>query len=127
MHGNVLLEHFEGDAWADPQAQALLRVSAADPHPTMTDLPWSAEVVVDTVEGQRLSEKTAYLLGRGKENPMSEAEMWVKFEDCVSRVLADEQIAQLFAQLGELERISSLRDLTTLCEPWGVPANQAAD
>ncbi len=127
MHGNVLLEHFEGDAWADPQAQALLRVSAADPHPSMTDLPWSAEVVVDTVEGQRLSEKTAYLLGRGKENPMSEAEMWVKFEDCVSRVLPDEQIAQLFAQLGELERISSLRDLTTLCEPWGVPANQAAD
>ena len=57
MHGKVLLEHFEGDAWAEPQAQALLGLMDTGPHPTMGDLPWSAEVIVETADGQHLSEK----------------------------------------------------------------------
>lgn len=127
MHGKVLLEHFEGAAWANPQAQALLEVMQAGPHPTMTDKPWSAEVIVETADGRRLSEKTEYLMGRGVPNPMSEAEMWVKFEDCVSRVLPADQTAGLFAELGRFEDLSSIRALTALCEPQGLPANQAAD
>ena len=125
MHGKVRLDHFAGDAWADPQVQALLGLTDAGPHPTMGDLPWSAEVIVETVDGQRLSDKTAYLMMRGKENPMSQAEMWVKFEDCMSRVLPDAHIIQLFDQLGEFERLSSMRDLTVLCEPQAAPAQPA--
>ena len=49
MHGKVLLEHFEGDAWAEPQAQALLGLMDTGPHPTMGDLPWSAEVIVERI------------------------------------------------------------------------------
>ncbi len=127
MHGKVLLDHFEGDAWANPQAQALLKVMQTGPHSTMTDKPWCAEVIVETHDGRRLSEQTEYLMGRGRPNPMSEAEMWVKFEDCVSRVLPAEQIAQLFAELGRFESLDSIRQLTALCEPQGLPANQAAD
>ncbi|PON14568.1 MmgE/PrpD family protein [Candidatus Entotheonella serta] len=127
MHGKVLLDHFEGDAWANPHAQALLKVMQTGPHSTMTDKPWCAEVIVETHDGRRLSEQTEYLMGRGRPNPMSEAEMWVKFEDCVSRVLPAEQIAQLFAELGRFESLDSIRQLTALCEPQGLPANQAAD
>ena len=127
MHGRVLLEHFEGDAWADAQAQALLGIMSAGPHPTMGDFPWSAEVIVEKTDGQQLAEKTEYLLGRGKLNPMSEAEAWVKFEDCASCVLPAEPIAQLFAQLNAFETLSSLRDLTALCESGVASANQAAD
>ena len=127
MHGRVSLDHFEGDAWAEPQAQALLQVMQVAPHPTMTDKPWCAEVMVETPDGRRLSEKTEYLMGRGRPNPMSEAEMWVKFEDCASRVLPALQIAQLFDALGRLEQLASIRELTALCEPQGLPANQAAD
>ncbi len=127
MHGKVLLNHFEGDAWANPQAQALLKVMQTGPHPTMTDKPWSAEVIVETQDGRRLSEKTEYLLGRGRLNPMSKAELWVKFADCVSRVLPTDQIPRLFDALGRFEDLASIRDLTALCEPQGLPANQAAD
>jgi len=127
MHGKVLLDHFEGDAWANPQAQALLKVMQTGPHPTMTDKPWSAEVIVDTQDGRRLSEKTEYLMGRGRPNPMSETEMWVKFEDCVSRVLPADQITRLFNTLSRFERLASIREFTVQCEPQGLPANQAAD
>ena len=97
------------------------------PHPTMGDLPWSAEVIVETTEGQHLSEKIDYLMMRGKENPMSETEMWVKFEDCAALVLPQTQIRQLFDMLGDIEHLANLQDLTALCEPQGMPANQAAD
>jgi 2-methylcitrate dehydratase PrpD len=127
MHGKVQLDHFEGDAWADPQAQALLKVMHTGPHPTMVDKPWSAEVIVTTRDGRRLSEKTEYLMGRGRPNPMSETEMWVKFEDCVSRVLPADRVTRLFNALSRFESLASIRDLTALCEPQGLPANQAAD
>lgn len=93
----------------------------------MADKPWCAEVIVDTRDGRRLSEKTEYLMGRGRPNPMSESEMWVKFENCVSRVLPADQITRLFDELGSFESLGSIRQLTALCEPLGLPANQAAD
>jgi len=126
MHGKVLIEHFEGDAWADAEAQRLLRLVEAGPHPTMTDKPWCAEVIVETVDGRKLSEKTEYLMGRGKPNPMSEGEMRVKFEDCVTRVLPAEQTARLFERMLGFEEIGSMRDLTALCEAPGT-ASAAAE
>ncbi len=127
MHGKVLLEHFEGDAWANPQAQALLELMEAGPHPSMGDFPWSAEVTVETVDNQQLSERIDYLMMRGKENPMSESEMWVKFEDCVSRVLAPNQIKPLFERLATFEELADLRELSAMCELQKQPTNQAAD
>ena len=58
---------------------------------------------------------------------MSKAELWVKFADCVSRVLPADQISRLFGALGRFEDLASIRDLTALCEPQGLPDNQAAD
>lgn len=117
VHGTVALEHFEKNSWSDPQVQALMEKTSVAGHDSVKELPWGAEVIVKTTDGRSLSAKTEYLLGRGKENPMSPTEMWVKFEDCVSRVLSDEQTTQLFTKLHELENFSSLRELTTLCEP----------
>jgi 2-methylcitrate dehydratase PrpD len=127
MHGKVLIGHFEGDAWADPQAQALLKIAEAGPHPTMTDKPWCAEVIVETKSGETLSEKTEYLMCRGIPNPMSEAEMRVKFEDCVSRVLPADQTARLFEMLGTFEDLPDMRTLTDACVPTGAPAIAAAE
>jgi 2-methylcitrate dehydratase PrpD len=126
MHGKVLIEHFAGDAWADAEAQRLLKLVKAGPHPTMTDKPWCAEVIVETVDGRKLSEKTEYLMGRGKPNPMSEAEMRVKFEDCVTRVLPADQTVRLFERMLGFEEIGNLRNLTALCEALG-PASAAAE
>lgn len=126
MHGKVLIEHFEGDAWADEEAQRLLKLVEAGPHPTMTDKPWCAEVIVETMDGRKLSEKTEYLMGRGKPNPMSEAEMRVKFEDCVTRVLPADRTARLFERMLGFEEIANMRDLTALCETPG-KASAAAE
>ena len=127
MHGKVSIDHFEGDAWADPEAQRLLKLVTAGPHPTMTDKPWCAEVIVETADGRELSEKTDYLMGRGKPNPMSESEMRVKFDDCVSRILPAEQTARLFDMLGSFERIRNLRDTTALCVAPSSASSAAAE
>ena len=127
MHGKILLAHFEGDAWRDAEAHRLMTITDAGPHPTMTDKPWCAEVIVETQDGRMLSEKTEYLMGRGKPNPMSEAEMRVKFEDCVSRVLPSERIGPLFDRLLAFEEIDDIRDLTAMCEAPASPATQAAE
>jgi hypothetical protein len=58
---------------------------------------------------------------------MSEAEMRVKFEDCVNRILPAEQTARLFGVLGDFERIGNLRDLTALCETPVSAASAAAE
>jgi 2-methylcitrate dehydratase PrpD len=126
MHGKVVIDHFEGDAWADQEAQRLLKLVDAGPHPTMTDKPWCAEVIVETVDGRKLSEKTDYLMGRGKPNPMSESEMKVKFQDCVTRVLPADQTARLFERMLGFEEIRNMRDLTALCEAPGA-ASAAAE
>ena len=127
MHGKVSIDHFEGDAWADAEAQRLLKLVDVAPHPTMTDKPWCAEVIVETADGRKLSEKTEYLMGRGKPNPMSETEMRVKFEDCVSRILPADQTARLFDMLGSFENIRDLRDLTALCEAPASASSAAAE
>jgi 2-methylcitrate dehydratase PrpD len=127
MHGKVLIEHFEGNAWADREAQRLLKLVDVAPHPTMTDKPWCAEVIVETADGRTLSEKTEYLMGRGKPNPMSEAEMRVKFEDCVSRILPADQTARLFEMLGSFESIENMRDLTALCAAPSSASSAAAE
>ena len=127
MHGNVILDHFEGDAWAVKQAQELLGLCDVAPHPTMTDKPWCAEVIVTTRDGTKLSEKTEYLMGRGRPNPMSDEEMRVKFTDCASRVLPTDRIAPLFEMLGNFESIENMLDLTALCEATPTRSTQAAE
>ena len=114
-------------AWPFQEAQRLLKLVTAGPHPTMTDKPWCAEVIVETADGRTLSEKTDYLMGRGKPNPMSDAEMRVKFGDCVSRVLPVEQTARLFDMLRSFERIRNLRDLTALCVKPSSASSAAAE
>ncbi len=127
MHGKVVLDHFEGDAWADKQAQELLGLCDVAPHPTMTDKPWCSEVIVTTRDGTKLSQKTEYLMGRGRPNPMSDEEMQVKFSDCASRVLPADQIAPLLQMLGNLETVENLKDLTALCEAPSGQSTQAAE
>ena len=127
MHGRILLEHFEGTAWADRQAQELIGLCDVAPHPTMTDKPWCAEVIVTTGDGRKLSSKTEYLMGRGRPNPMSEEELRGKFTDCVSRVLPTGQGDKLFETLLQLELVDNVRDLTALCEPPAANSTQAAE
>jgi hypothetical protein len=58
---------------------------------------------------------------------MTEVEMRVKFEDCVSRILPADQTARLFDMLGSFESIRDMRDLTALCIAPSSASSAAAE
>jgi 2-methylcitrate dehydratase PrpD len=117
LDGVLRLKHFEGTAHAEPEVVRLLAVTEARSHPDMADdgpAQWGAEVIVHTMDGRRLARRVDNLIGRGGDNPMSEAELWEKFSDCGARALPERQLAPLFESLGKLEQIADVGQVTRL-------------
>jgi 2-methylcitrate dehydratase PrpD len=115
----VMLRHFDDGAVTDPAIGRLLEITSASPHPDMADdspEQWGAEVIVTTTSGRRIARRVNNLVGRDAANPMSQQELWEKFEDCASRCLPREQITQLFDRLLALERIENIQQLTRLLQ-----------
>jgi 2-methylcitrate dehydratase PrpD len=128
LDGEVVLDHFEGDAYRDPRVRDLLgRVRAApyagelyDP-----DDPFDAEVKVTLTDGRVLTEKVDRPLGRTTDNPIAPEHLKAKFEDCASRVLTREGAAAAWRRMQSLEELASVRDLTKLLEPAAAGAGRA--
>jgi 2-methylcitrate dehydratase PrpD len=117
---SVLLSHFEGDAPFDPAVRALMARTEARAHPDMPDdspQQWGAEVVVTTTDGRRFASRQDDFerLGPGA-RPMPHAQLWEKFSDCAQRALAGPQIAPLFDQLGRIDKLKTLNEVTELLE-----------
>lgn len=119
LSGAPRIAHFEGEAAQEPEAQRLLAVTTAAPHPGMprdgAD-QWGAEVIVTTHDGRRLSRRVDQMVGRGGDNPMTSSELWAKFTDCAERGIPRENVAPLFDKLECLEEVADIRDLTRLLE-----------
>ncbi|SMO96816.1 MmgE/PrpD family protein [Paracoccus laeviglucosivorans] len=106
LDGTVRLKDFEGEAHLEPAVLALLDRTTARAHPDMADdapQQWGAEVIVTRTDGAVLRARLDQMVGRGGDNPMTERELWSKFEDCASRSLTREQTAPLFERLMTLE------------------------
>lgn len=119
VDGAVRLKDFENDAYAEPEIRRLLGVTTAMPHPDMPEdgaAQWGAEVTVTLNDGRRLARRVDDVIGRGGDNPMSDSEMWVKFEDCARRSLPREQIAPLFERLETLESAADVNQVTKLMQ-----------
>jgi len=117
LHGKVVLEHFEDDAWRDPAVQALLPRVRAEPYTGKLfdeDDPFDAEVKVTLSDGRTYTEKVDRPLGRTTDNPIAPEHLVAKFEDCASRVLAPRQVAAARAAIASFERVESVRDFTAL-------------
>ena len=88
----VRLDHFEGEAQFDPTIRALMARTTARPHPDMPDdspLQWGAEVVVTTRDGERFASRLDDFERRGPGGqPMTDEELWEKFEDCAQTLAA---------------------------------------
>jgi 2-methylcitrate dehydratase PrpD len=123
LHGKIVFEHFEGDAYRDPVVRGLLPRIRAAPH-AENQFPAGnnngAEVKVTTTDGKAFSDKVERALGRTSENPIPFERLHAKFEDCALRVLAPETVAALSRKIDKFEELGSAREFTRLLEPAGV-------
>ncbi|CAN5479549.1 MmgE/PrpD family protein [soil metagenome] len=119
LDGTVRLRDFEGTAYKAPEVRELLKVTQARAHPDMrddADEQWGAEVILTLRDGRRLSRRIDQLVGRGGQSPMSDAEMWEKFEDCATLVVPSSQARAAFDLLGQLESVRDCRAVTQLLQ-----------
>jgi 2-methylcitrate dehydratase PrpD len=117
MHGKVVLEHFEGLAFRDPETRRITQRVRAAPYTAAqfdSSNHFGAEVVVTLVDGQTYSAKVQSALGRTSANPIPAELLRAKFESCAGRVLPPERVAQLHASLKRLEHVRSVRELTAM-------------
>lgn len=122
MHGAVLIDHFEGDAWRDPQANTLLaKVEATTFYEGQfpPDNHYGAEVRVTLDDGRVVSSRVDQALGRSAANPIPPEMLQTKFTDCAARVLPADQIGALHDAIQRVETLRDMRELTALVEPKG--------
>lgn len=120
--GAVRLDHFMGDAHAEPRVQALLKRTSARPHPDMPDdspKQFGAEVIVTLADGRKVARRVDHMVGRSPEFPMTSDEMFEKFSDCAKRSLPKGQIAPLFERLETLESAPDIDAVVRMMEPLG--------
>jgi len=115
LHGRIMLEHFEGEAFRDPAARALMARVHAAPHPEMGDASdehLGAEVRVTFEDGSTIAQRVGAALGRGRDNPLPEEALLGKFADCAGRALPVAQVERLQRLLLQLDEAPSLRAVT---------------
>jgi 2-methylcitrate dehydratase PrpD len=123
LDGKVVLEHFEGDAHREPAVRDLLQRVHATPYTGKLfadDDPFDAEVTITLADGTSYTEKVDRPLGRTSDNAIAHEHMLAKFENCAGRVLAPGAVAAACRALEALEKLGSMRELTTLLEPAGI-------
>jgi 2-methylcitrate dehydratase PrpD len=120
LHGKVLFEHFEGEAYRDPQVQELLPKIHAT---TFTEAQFpktnknGAEIRVTLKDGRTLSGKLPMALGRTAQNPIPLERLKVKFTDCATRVLSPDAAAAAISTIDSFEQLRSVTEFTRLLEP----------
>jgi 2-methylcitrate dehydratase PrpD len=126
--GAVRIRDFEGEAVMEERVRRLLPRITTGPHPEMPeDSPkqFGAEVIVTTQDGRRLARRIDHLVCRGGDYPMTDDELFEKFEDCAGRALAHDQIMPLYERLETLDKAPNVRVVTDLLEPRMLPAEAA--
>lgn len=123
LHGEVVLEHFDGDAYRDAAVRSVLPRVHAAPYtgkPFSPDDPFDAELKVTLTDGRTFFAKVDRPLGRTSDNPIPLERIQAKFENCARRVLTPEQVAAVARTVESFEAVNSVREFTKLLEPGGV-------
>ena len=117
--GRLTLADFRPEAVAEPAVCAWLpRVKmtqspADDPLPTVDNGREPAKVVLRRKDGRELSLFVQYAKGV-LQNPLSEDEMWQKFDDCVEGALDTAQARELRSALEGFESLTRVGELMDL-------------
>jgi 2-methylcitrate dehydratase PrpD len=113
LSGRVALEHFTENAIAEHDIQTLMGRVHTKSH-TDDEKDYSGSVSLFLKNGSTLNEYVVSPRGRGPENPLTEKDLKLKFEDCASRLLSHEKVITLHQKLCSLEEVSSTGGITSL-------------
>jgi 2-methylcitrate dehydratase PrpD len=112
LSGRIVLEDFEGEAFRDGAARALMRRIHAAPHPEMDTASGEhlgAEVRITFDDGRTIARRVGSALGRGPDNPLPPDALTGKFANCAARALPPAQVEELQRILLRLDEANSLR------------------
>jgi len=129
VSGAVRLGDFEGEAHFDKKVREIMAKTTAGPHPDMADdspEQFGAEVSITMQDGQVLTRKISNLVGRGISYPMTNEEIWEKFNDCAETGgLPRADILPLFERLETLEKAPDIRVVARLMLKRALPGKGA--
>ena len=125
VEGRLRLEHFEGDAYKDPDVRALLQRIESTPHDDDDDR-YSAYVTITLKDGTVLEQYVARAKGRGPAQALTAGELKAKFVACAQRALPADDIEALYESCQTLETLNDVRALIRIMET-PAPASQAAE
>ena len=120
MHSAVVLEHFEGNAFRDLDVRRIMQRVRVQPY---TEAQFDAgnhfggEVKITLVNGQTFSAKVQNALGRTSSNPLPRNLLRKKFENYAGRVLSPQHVEKVYASIGDLEQLDSIRELMLMIAP----------
>ena len=101
-------------------ATTLMKKIHSVPHPDM-DASWAdkygGEMTVTATDGHQWSDRIIHQLARGPDNPVTDRELWAKFQDCTRAALARDKAEALFVALGCIEEKDSISAITALTAP----------
>ncbi|HEV3483517.1 MAG TPA: MmgE/PrpD family protein [Candidatus Acidoferrales bacterium] len=120
MHGTVVLEHFEGDAFHDMQARSIMsKVKAASYSPEQigSDNAYGAEIKLTMHDGTVYCGQLDEALGQSAAHPLPARSLVHKFQNCAGRILVRDQVLELQESVERIENLRSVRDLTALTIP----------
>ena len=84
LDGRIVLEHFEGEAFRDPAARALMRRIHAAPFPATArgdGEPLGAELRITFDDGRTVAKRVRRALGRGTDNPLPEEKLHAQIRE----------------------------------------------
>lgn len=119
LRKRLMLADFESSAIQNSEIRALYpkitmtKKPENDPLPTATNGREPAETRITLTDGQTLSKFLKHPKGV-LQNPLSETEMWTKFDDCVSYLGDADRITAIRNKLERFEEIADIRDFTIL-------------
>jgi 2-methylcitrate dehydratase PrpD len=120
MHKDVVLGHFEGQAFLDSRCRDIMQKVKAAPYSDEQFHPenaYGAEVKLTLCDGKRHSGKLDESLGASKRHPLPTGALERKFENCAAKILPPEQTLEIRNVVDQLECMSNVRDLTSLTVP----------
>ncbi len=116
--GTLRLADFQPEAIANPTVRAWLpgvtmAVAMPQPLPVADNGREPAEVHLHLVDGSELSRFIQHAKGV-KQNPLDQAEVWAKYEDCVEEVVDDATADAVRHRLETFETLDDIGDLMRL-------------